>query len=181
MAKQKAPSKISNRATFSRMSYLYQAASYLATAEVQKLPAEDKVTSNNEDSGGRNMARRLVSDMRAVGLKTQVRIDPNIKQSVCKYCDTLLLEGQTCTSFVENKSKNGKKPWADVLVIRCKTCTREKRFPASVSAIRQKRRHLRQATRVEDQTDCLRQDKTMGLKEPAAQEQPTADAEMKTD
>src|SRR5690242_1032960 len=109
MGKQKAPSKISNRAVFSRMSYLYQAASLFATAEVKNRPAEEKSTSKNGDLGARNMARRLASDMRAIGLKTQARIDPSIKQSICKYCDTLLIEGQTCTSFVENESKNGNK------------------------------------------------------------------------
>jgi ribonuclease P protein subunit RPR2 len=155
MAKQKTAAKLSNRAAFSRMSYLYQAASYLANVKTGNPPAEERSTTKNdgEGLGPRNTARRLIADMRAVGLKTQVRIDPSVKQTVCKYCDTLLIEGQTCTSFVENKSKNGMKPWADVLVVKCKTCTMAKRFP--VSAPRQRRRNLRQAGSGQESKECL--------------------------
>jgi ribonuclease P protein subunit RPR2 len=53
----------------------------------------------------------------------------------------MLIYGSTCTNEVENKSKDGKKPWADVLVRRCATCGLEKRFP--VAAKRQKRRSQR--------------------------------------
>ncbi|RYP05947.1 hypothetical protein DL765_009671 [Monosporascus sp. GIB2] len=66
-----------------------------------------------------------------------------MKHTICKYCDTLLVEGDTSTSFVENQSKGGKKPWADVLVVKCNTCGGLKRFP--VQAPRQKRRPIREA------------------------------------
>ena len=86
----------------------------------------------------------MVSDLRAVSLKGQVRQSPAMKRSICKFCDTVLVEGRNCHSVIENESKGGRKPWADVLVIRCSTCGNSKRFP--VSARRQKRKHLRQTS-----------------------------------
>lgn len=94
-----------------------------------------------EIAAGQSMPRKLLTDLRAVAQKSQIRISPAIKRTICKYCDTLLVDGHTCSSTVENRSKGGKKPWADVLVIKCHTCGRTKRFP--VNAQRQKRRPYR--------------------------------------
>ncbi|KAI0152958.1 Rpr2-domain-containing protein [Xylariaceae sp. FL1272] len=158
--KQKQPS-IPNKALHCRVSYLYQAATYLAS---QDPPAESNISDSNttgqikEDAKSQSdavtaltdqtqlrqaLARNLVTDLRATALKGVIRMSPAIKVTICKFCDTLLVEGKTSTSVVENKSKGGKKPWADVLVIKCMTCGREKRFP--VGAPPQKRRPLREA------------------------------------
>lgn len=165
MAKKKTPG-VPNRHLYTRISFLYQAATYLSVAgeqsreaTSQKAPeataaepiraeldgSEDKdrvmVGTGPPIRAAQNMSRKLLTDLRAVTLKSQIRISPDIKRTICKHCDTLLIEGQTCSSAVENKSKGGKKPWADVLVIRCHTCSREKRFPVDVQ--KQKRRPLR--------------------------------------
>lgn len=159
MAKKKTPG-VPNRHLYTRISFLYQAATYLSVAGEQtreaishKVPeaaaaataAEPKddamVEGGFPTKAAQNMSRKLLTDLRAVTLKSQIRISPDIKRTICKHCDTLLVEGQTCSSAVENKSKGGKKPWADVLVVRCHTCTREKRFPVGVQ--KQKRRPLR--------------------------------------
>ncbi|KAK7394054.1 hypothetical protein QQX98_013162 [Neonectria punicea] len=89
--------------------------------------------------------------MRAVSLKAQIRQSPALKRTICKFCDTLLIEGQTCSSTVENDSKGGRKPWADLLTIRCKTCGNAKRYP--VNAPRQKRRSLRNREKDESKMD----------------------------
>lgn len=153
---------------YSRISFLYQAAAYLAgsgannqthsdlktpstkdvAVDVDMEDVEDK-TSHDVSSPqtgkpvpvAQNMSRRLLSQLRATTLKSQIRTSPNIKRTICKYCDTLLIEGETCSSVVENRSKGGKKPWADTLVVKCHTCGREKRFP--IGAPHQKRRPLR--------------------------------------
>ena len=91
------------------------------------------------------MARHLLSHLRGVSLKSQIRLSPAIKHSVCKRCDTLFMPGSTSTSTIENLSKGGKKPWADVLVIRCDVCHAVKRFP--VGARRQQKREQRQKMR----------------------------------
>lgn len=140
MAKQKPKAPVQNRTAYSRMSYLYQAASYLARCHEQA--PNNAAPAQNEQQAKDSVARRMVSEMRAVALKTQVRIDPSIKRRVCRYCDSVLIEGESCTSVVENKSKHGSKPWADVLVTKCRTCGREKRVP--VGASRQKRRPFRE-------------------------------------
>lgn len=143
-------------------------------------------------------SRKLLAEMRRVALKMQIRLDPSVKRTICKYCDTLILparegadwEGTTATTnatsdtttttssptisnsklehieiesyggskshdsntrartsvgtgniYVENKSRGGRKPWADVIVVECFTCGRSRRFP--VNAPRQLRKHLR--------------------------------------
>ena len=75
------------------------------------------------------ISRRLLSHLRGVSLKGQIRLAPAMKHSICKGCDALLVTGSTSTSRVENKSRNGRKPWADVLVINCSACGTPKRYP----------------------------------------------------
>ncbi|KAH8811485.1 RNAse P Rpr2/Rpp21/SNM1 subunit domain-containing protein [Xylogone sp. PMI_703] len=147
---------IPNKALHSRVSYLYQAASYLATVQDQSSKKDNNYTKTkeiegqklnedvSEDQGSGPLqpaSRRLVSDLRSVSLKMQMRMSPAMKHTICKNCDTLLIDGSTCTNIVENKSKGGKKPWADILVRRCNTCGLAKRFP--INAPRQKRRPFR--------------------------------------
>lgn len=162
MAKGKKPG-VPNRHIYSRISFLYQAAAYLSHAEsIQPSSRSNSSSSNSEkpegtvtDTGAASnlgaqppsahtMSRRMLTDLRNVALKSQIRISPAIKRTVCKYCDTLLVEGQTCLSVVENKSKSGRKPWADMLVVSCRTCGRERRYP--VNSQRQKRRPYRVTT-----------------------------------
>lgn len=83
----------------------------------------------------------LASNLRAVSLKGQVRLSHRLKRSLCKVCNTTLIAGSTSQSRLENYSKGGKKPWADVLVIICKACQTEKRFP--VGSQRQPRKSAR--------------------------------------
>lgn len=159
----------------SRISYLYQAATYLTnTANIQRtspliIPEETDHTAQEETqpttatvkddepnqpndslkalamSPNQNAAlsRRLLSHLRAVSLKSQIRLTPNLKHSICKRCDVLLVPGSTSTSFTENKSRGRKKPWADVLVVACVACGTKKRFP--VGAKRQSRKNDRPA------------------------------------
>ncbi|KAK7756608.1 hypothetical protein SLS62_001445 [Diatrype stigma] len=164
--KNKAAGSVPNRPIYSRISYLYQAAAYLSSTSSQNhevstpheaavaqtqtsTDATEESKSNNTQSQASDNAakqavsRRLLSDLRACSLKTQIRLSPSMKQTICKYCDTLLIEGDTSTSVVENQSKGGKKPWADVLVVKCNTCGGVKRFP--VQAPRQQRRPVREA------------------------------------
>ncbi|KAL7963201.1 RNAse P Rpr2/Rpp21/SNM1 subunit domain-containing protein [Trichoderma compactum] len=170
MAKAKGHPSIQNRHIYTRASYLFQAASYLANCAQQakqqatprKAQNDDKHSStsgldapsgtgngpntefahsNQERKALVNLSHRVVSDMRSVSLKAQIRQSRSIKQTICKYCDAILIEGKTCHSAVENLSKGGRKPWADVLVTRCSTCGNVKRYP--VSAPRQNRKPLR--------------------------------------
>jgi ribonuclease P protein subunit RPR2 len=151
----KGAGSVPNKALHSRVSYLYQAAAYLATqqqhsttipteSEPQDAQSTAKTGNIQENSYLDPASRRLISDLRAVSHKIQMRVSPAVKHSICKNCDSMLIDGSTCTNEVENKSKGGKKRWADVLVLKCNTCGFEKRFP--VGADRQTRRPQRTKT-----------------------------------
>lgn len=157
----------------SRISYLYQAATYLfnnsigqqrtqtVCANIRKGSTgpndghrqgksaavygsespETNVTSGEEEIGMAErvstlplsdtvgLPRHLLSHVRAVARKSQIRLSPTIKQSICKRCDVLLIPGSTSTVRTENRSRGGRKPWADVLVVTCNVCGITKRFP----------------------------------------------------
>ena len=143
---------VPNKSIHSRVSYLYHAAAYLATRQQHNGTS----TNDSQPRGGKDVtmtniklstatdqppqaaARHLISHLREVSLKVQLRMSPAMKNSTCKNCDTMLIEGSTCSSEVENRSKGRKKPWADVLVQKCKICGSIRRFP--LAAARQKRR-----------------------------------------
>lgn len=76
-----------------------------------------------------NASRAYISQLRGISLKTQLRLPQEVKRSICKRCDALLVPGVNCTQEVRNASREGKKPWADVRVVRCTTCDTERRYP----------------------------------------------------
>ncbi len=138
---------VQNRAIFSRISFLQQAAVTLPAARLPSPGSAGPGQPNSIQSAadGRllepsleGMSRRLATDLRAVSLKTRIRLKPAVKQMICKYCDSILIDGESCTSAIENKSKGAKKPWADVLVRKCHTCGRERRYPVSAARPRRK-------------------------------------------
>lgn len=154
MAKGKGGGGVQNRAIYSRISFLQQAAATLSASHhrpeisssannatggpsISASPSDDARLKTVLDA----MSRRLATDLRAVSLKTRIRLTPAIKQTLCKFCDSILIDGESCTSAIENKSKAARKPWADVLVRKCHTCGRERRYP--VSAARPKRKTAR--------------------------------------
>lgn len=149
------PDSVPNRALYSRISYLHQAASYLATQSAlsgdEKAGQDSKVAAGSTISVKDNVARRLVADIREVGHKVLIRQGPGIKRAGCKFCDTVFVEGKTCTTTVENHSKGGKKPWADIMVVRCMVCGQVKRYP--VHFVRQKRKPLRSPTPAKEGDD----------------------------
>jgi ribonuclease P protein subunit RPR2 len=75
------------------------------------------------------ISRHYVGQMRGISLKAQQRLSIETKRAFCKRCDLLLVPGVTSTEEIRNASKGRKKPWADVLVIRCSACETEKRIP----------------------------------------------------
>ncbi|KAK5735955.1 hypothetical protein LTR17_007790 [Elasticomyces elasticus] len=87
----------------------------------------------------------LASHLGQIARKTQTRLHPNIKHSICRTCNAVLVIGETCTKRVENVSRGGRKPHADVLVVECTVCGAAKRFPVGV------KRQKRKATRSHDQ------------------------------
>ena len=184
MAQMGAKSKkgIAQKHLHSRISYLYQAATYLAQVADQPRArtsyANDAIEKQSNPSGEIQYAvatleaasdstssieterriskfgcdddriskdfvhsRQLVTHLRAVSLRGPIRLSPAVKHRMCKHCDILLITGSTSTSYIENKSRGGRKAWADVLVTTCTACGTSKRIP--VGAKRPLRRHSR--------------------------------------
>jgi ribonuclease P protein subunit RPR2 len=157
--KSKGSGNVPNKALHSRVSYLYQAATYLATQQQQYSKVAVESCSNSQSHSATDTtkaemrppstfeaslmpaSRRLISDLCTVSLKGQMRLSPAMKHTLCKNCDTLLIDGSSCTSELENKSKGRKKRWADILVRKCDTCGTARRYP--VAAKRQRRRPQR--------------------------------------
>ena len=105
---------------------------------------------------GLGQPRRFINHLRAVSLKSQIRLSSDMKHSMCKRCDSLLVSGSTSASQIENHSRGGKKPRADVLVITCCTCGFKKRFPTGTT--RQPRRTAR--------GESLKDEKTINARKP---------------
>jgi len=142
-----------------RVSFLEQAAKYLA-GQTFVNPAQPSDASDTKDASEArsNMggALLLVSQLRTVAKRSQIRLDRNTKRSVCKICSTPFTTATSTTSIV-NVSKGKAKPWADVQTITCLNCSVIKRFP--VGATRQKKRASR----------------TQAVKQPEPASKPSAD------
>jgi ribonuclease P protein subunit RPR2 len=157
MSKVKAPKTkgIANKHLHARSTFLYQAATYLTlqtAAQDNDVTTEvtqgKQVTTHNNSKTQRPspLALQLGSDLQQVSRKGQLRLAVDLKRSVCKSCNTILIPGRTATQTIENPSKGGKKPWADVLVISCNLCGGSKRFP--VGATKQLKKAKRKAALV---------------------------------
>lgn len=128
-----------------RLAYLHRASTYLFS---QRLAESHKTTSAETAAQSQTpcqtpkeqeqatlppqqacVSRHYIGQMRGVSLKAQQRLSIETKRTYCKRCDILLVPGVTCTEEIRNASKGQKKPWADVLVIRCSACETEKRIP----------------------------------------------------
>lgn len=83
----------------------------------------------------------LLAHLRTVAQKTTSRLPQEVKHSICKRCDSLLIEGSTSSKRIENASNGGRKACADVLVAECRVCGTMKRWP--VGAKRQKKKGAR--------------------------------------
>ena len=144
----------------SRVTFLHQAATYLAHAStVPKSRAEiaaadgshvHQVLNEKPDKSKRSAAagssNRLLFHLLRVSRKGQIRLPRETKHSICKHCGTLLIPGSNVSSRVENESMDGKKLWTNVLVQQCDVCNCTKRFP--VGATRQTKRVRREKARI---------------------------------
>jgi ribonuclease P protein subunit RPR2 len=84
------------------------------------------------------IARELSAHTTAITRKSKLCVAPKVKRTICKRCSSKLMEGLTSSSRIENKSRNGQKAWADVLVVTCLSCQMEKRFPVGQTRGRKK-------------------------------------------
>ena len=139
MGKSKAEKKgdgVQQRHVHSRLSYLHQAATYLSTTpykpRANKHTADAADDSNAASTQREHLAaesRQLLTQIREISQKTQTRVTPDMKRSLCKRCQSLLIAGSTSRESIDNASRDEARPWADVFEICCNTCATVKRFP----------------------------------------------------
>jgi ribonuclease P protein subunit RPR2 len=143
MSKVKPPKAkgIPNKHLHARSTFLYQAATYLTL----------QTTTPDIARKHSPLALQLGSDLQQVSRKGQLRLAIDLKRSMCKSCNTILIPGRTATQEIQNPSKGGKKPWADVLVLTCNICGGEKKFP--VGAKKQLSKAKRVATPAVEDTE----------------------------
>jgi ribonuclease P protein subunit RPR2 len=151
MSKVKAPKAkgVPNKHLHARSTFLYQAATYLTLqtathGDVIAAVAQDKEDGPLETQRHPPLALELGSDLQQVSRKGQLRLAVDLKRSMCKSCNTVLIPGRTLVQTIENSSKGGKKPWADVLVVACLICGGKKRFP--IGATKQLKKAKRRTT-----------------------------------
>ncbi|EXJ79999.1 hypothetical protein A1O3_08285, partial [Capronia epimyces CBS 606.96] len=132
--------QIPNKHLHSRISFLHQAAAHLVIAgnsgsatSSSETSASRAFLSRSPNTQNASEASRLLNHSLGVSRKLRIRLASDMKHSICKRCDSLLLPGRTSTELVVNQSKNGRKPWADVFEIRCIKCGTIKRFPVGVA------------------------------------------------
>ena len=143
MSKVKAPKTkgIPNKHLHARSSFLYQAATYLTLQTSPPCPIASHIPQDNQPGSNAHpkshlrspIALALGSDLQQVSRKGQLRLAIELKRSLCKSCNTVLVPGRTATHAIENLSKGGSKPWADVLIVTCGVCGGKKRFPVGAA------------------------------------------------
>ncbi|KAJ5241956.1 uncharacterized protein N7469_000283 [Penicillium citrinum] len=99
-------------------------ADYTSTKENAKTEVGTR-TPRTIQAPSSNLSRVYISQMYGISLKTLTRLPIQTKRVV----KPPLSSGTTCTIETQNASRGRKKPWADVMVIRCLVCGTEKRFP----------------------------------------------------
>lgn len=112
-------------------------------------PLESLVKSE-ANPGSWTQTHHLLALMRSISQKTQIRLSTSIKRSVCRRCNGLL--SLNSTTEIENLSRAGRKPWADVLVVTCCQCAFVSRYPIGMGEA-----HIQQAKKEEkfDHRDVL--------------------------
>lgn len=126
---------VPNPHLYARINFLYQSAQLLSYSQLSHATSPPPSNPSTVPSSANTpLSRFYLSNARAVAKKSVLRISPAIKRTICKRCDALLIPGTTSTHRVENNSRNGRKPWADVLVVECEGCGAVKRFPVGMEA-----------------------------------------------
>ena len=101
-------------------------------------------------------ARAMLLQIEGIAKKGQVGLSPLKKHSICKRCKLLLIDGRNASQRLENKSRGGKKPWADVFVVTCNSCGTRKHYPVGAKRQPQKKdRSIQSQGHNSDGTDLI--------------------------
>lgn len=142
-----------NRHMRARIAYLDRASTYLAELRNNQPSAGNASQTSGDDvrligssqtpHPAQGLSLLYSSHLCAIALKAQIRLDRDLKRSICKVCNTRMTAGLPRLETLENLSKDGHKAHADVLILTCHTCDTQKRIP--VGAKRQSKKASRPA------------------------------------
>ncbi|KAK0485300.1 RNAse P Rpr2/Rpp21/SNM1 subunit domain-containing protein, partial [Armillaria luteobubalina] len=110
---------VPNKDIIQRLNFLYQASVYLNGVTSQSPSRRRRVSTSD-------LSRSYVSSMKVVGQKTVVKMDPSIKRTICKGCNTILVPGSMVTIRVNKSASRG-----HVMVYTCTHCKTTRRIPAA--------------------------------------------------
>lgn len=118
-------------------------------------------TETSEPSRHHGTQTYLTSHLRSVSQKSQIRLAQDLKRTLCKRCNCYLEPSDTAIEVVENSSKGGQKPWADVKVINCKACGTVKRFPVGAKRQGKKAHRIAKQKQKQDEEEQKQVSKTV--------------------
>ncbi|KAG4305124.1 hypothetical protein PORY_001294 [Pneumocystis oryctolagi] len=125
--KEKTPKEsriVSQQEFYARFSFLYQAANIYTTYSILNQNKYVDKTIQSELA----LAKFYINTAKKVAQKAILKINPSIKRTLCRRCDTVLLPSITSSIEIENLSKNNKNI-ADIIVVTCNFCNTQKRYP----------------------------------------------------
>ncbi|KAG8864617.1 hypothetical protein FRB96_005121 [Tulasnella sp. 330] len=147
------PNTIQNREALQRLNFLYQTSVYLAQisgstssseltapsgstlkdprikkgkekSEKKGQPKEKAITSNGRESL-MELSRQHAHAMKVIAKKSVLRMDPSVKRTICKKCQTVLIPGVSATVRVKRSASHG-----HATCYTCMSCQARKVFPS---------------------------------------------------
>ncbi|KAI7866853.1 RNAse P Rpr2/Rpp21/SNM1 subunit domain-containing protein [Spinellus fusiger] len=139
MAKKKGPTVGPNQQNlhvYQRLNFLHQAATLMSTLRIPNPPQSTQPVDTPSKQVNKKWKRAVHtpttlyplgqyynSTMKKIGKRLVLRLDPTIKRTVCKQCDTSLIPAMTCSNHVESQPEIA-------IVTTCSVCGTYKRFVA---------------------------------------------------
>ncbi|KAI8880567.1 Rpr2-domain-containing protein [Backusella circina FSU 941] len=134
MGKNKKPSVApKNIQAFERINFLHQAATLMSTIqyngganEKQSAYRKTKVKKWKGDPTGTLLGptRHFNDTIKSMSRRLVLRLDPSVKRTICKRCDTALMPAITSTTRIRSKP-------VTTMVTSCNVCDAKKRFVVS--------------------------------------------------
>ncbi|GJJ06250.1 hypothetical protein Clacol_000441 [Clathrus columnatus] len=147
------PNSIPNREAFQRMNFLFQASTYLNSVDASHHGGSQGESSNggNDRKAGRmtvgeassrangercknrksamlsDLSAGYIQDLRTIGNKNVLRIDPSVKRKLCKACNTVLIPGTTASVRI----KSGRNKLVKKVIYTCLHCNACRSIPAT--------------------------------------------------
>ncbi|CAJ0747353.1 18827_t:CDS:2, partial [Entrophospora sp. SA101] len=109
--------QIQHRELYQRMNFLYQAATLMTATSTSN---NSSIVSNDNNKLA-SVGRFYINTMKTIGKKQVIRMDPSVKRTLCKKCETLLLPSITSHVRIKSCPEPG-------LQITCKYCNAKKKF-----------------------------------------------------